>query len=71
MEEIGKDPGDVFCEKFGSGCGEGRQKGTAIARTLAETVPKHESSGLDNGSSHEILSASWSAKNGRMASGRV
>jgi hypothetical protein len=26
---------------------------------------------LDNGSSHEILSASWNAENGRMASGCV
>jgi hypothetical protein len=42
MEQIRKDPGDVFCEKFGSGCGDEQQRGTAIARTLAETVPRHE-----------------------------
>jgi hypothetical protein len=39
-----------------------------IARRLAETVSVHGSSGLDNGSSDEILSRSWSGRNGKMAS---
>jgi hypothetical protein len=26
MEEIGKDPDDFWCEKFGSGSGDGQQR---------------------------------------------